>query len=90
MRRTIPYLLGVAAKAVANGDLVRLQVVSVGREFSVVKRKFVRSPESVQNCRVGEADSSLPHELGTCPRVGATASTQKKTHGDAALIHISQ
>lgn len=67
------YLLRVAADAVAHGNLLGLDVVTVVSKFAIVEHCLERKlPAAVQskNCRVGQKLCSLPDVLGP-PRVVA-------------------
>ena len=58
MQRSATYLTGVATNTEANGDFVRLQVASVGGEFSKVLGELVCLPESGQDYRVDKPGRS--------------------------------
>lgn len=60
----------------ADGDLVALQIVAVGRSFFHVPRRrrrpYLATPVSFQDFRIRAFLLSFFHDNGTCDRVGVS------------------
>lgn len=59
------YGRGITADAMAFSNLIRLQVVAVGRDLAVGKRVHVTAPVRFQDGRVGQLLPSVPYHVPT-------------------------